>query len=67
MTFFGSEEIRFPVISEEGQVDVVQFLQASRQVVKFIGKYFIFIYLTLICELVKLLHNFFLYCLIFGF
>lgn len=36
MTFFGSEEIRFPVISEEGQVDVVQFLQASRQVVKFI-------------------------------
>lgn len=57
MTFFGSEEIRFPVVSEEGQVDVVQFLQASRQVVKFIGKLsiFIFIYLTLtlIGELIK--------------
>ena len=45
MTFFGPEQIHFPEVSNEGKVDIVQFLQASRQVVQFIGKYHLFIYL----------------------
>lgn len=36
MTFFSSPEARFPPLSDDGQLDVVQFLLASRQVVKFI-------------------------------